>query len=54
MVRGGYPEIRTLEGQDPADRYTSYLESIVECELCRSRATLKGDSNGFPPYTLSP
>jgi hypothetical protein len=30
MVRGGYPEIRGLDGRDRADRYAGYLDSIVE------------------------
>nr|WP_093154621.1 ATP-binding protein [Thalassobaculum litoreum] len=33
MVRGGYPEIRGLEDPDRADRYASYLDSIVERDV---------------------
>jgi len=30
IVRGGYPEIRVLDGRDRTDRYASCLDSIVE------------------------
>lgn len=33
MVRGGFPEIRPLEGRDRSDRYSSYLDSIVERDV---------------------
>jgi len=33
MVRGGFPEIRGLEGRDRSDRYSSYLDSIVERDV---------------------
>ncbi len=33
MVRGGFPEIRTLKGRNRSDRYSSYLDSIVEHDV---------------------
>ena len=33
MVRGGFPEIRSLDGRNRADRYSSYLDSIVERDV---------------------
>lgn len=33
IVRGGFPEIRTLNDRDRMDRYASYLDSIVERDV---------------------
>lgn len=33
MVRGGFPEIRPLDGADRMDRYQSYLDSVVEKDV---------------------
>lgn len=33
IVRGGFPEIRTLSGRNRIDRYNSYLDSIIERDV---------------------
>ena len=33
IVRGGFPEIRTLDEPDRMDRYASYLDSIIERDV---------------------
>ncbi len=33
MVRGGFPEIRSLDNPDRMDRYQSYLDSVVEKDV---------------------
>lgn len=33
IVRGGFPEIRTLSGRNRVDRYNSYLDSIIERDV---------------------
>ncbi|TAD89248.1 MAG: ATP-binding protein [Alphaproteobacteria bacterium] len=33
MVRGGFPEIRTLAPQDREDRYRSYMDSVIERDV---------------------
>ena len=44
MVRGGYPEIRGLDDRDRADRYASYLDSIVERDVANLFPVRKPDN----------
>jgi uncharacterized protein len=44
MVRGGYPEIRGLDGRDRADRYAGYLDSIVERDVANLFPVRKPDN----------
>jgi predicted AAA+ superfamily ATPase len=44
MVRGGYPEIRGLDGRDRLDRYSSYLDSIVERDVANLFPVRKPDN----------
>lgn len=44
MVRGGYPEIRRLDGRDRADRHASYLDSIVERDVAQLYDVRKPDA----------
>lgn len=44
IVRGGYPEIRTLDDDDRMDRHVSYLESVVERDFAALHAIRKPDA----------
>ncbi len=44
IVRGGYPEIRTLDDHDRMDRYASYLDSIVERDVAPIAEVRKPDT----------
>jgi len=44
IVRGGFPEIRHLEDTDRADRYLSYLDSIIERDVAPVAAVRKPDT----------
>jgi hypothetical protein len=44
IVRGGFPEIRTLDDQDRIDRYMSYLDSIVERDVAPVAEVRKPDT----------
>lgn len=44
IVRGGFPEIRTLDDPDRTDRYASYLDSIVERDVAPIAEVRKPDT----------
>lgn len=43
ILRGGYPEIRGLDGPDRARRYESYLDSIIERDVAPIASVRKPD-----------
>ncbi len=44
MVRGGFPEIRSLDGADRIDRYHAYIGSIVERDVAPIAEVRKPDT----------
>lgn len=44
IVRGGFPEIRTLDATERMDRYASYLDSIVERDVAQIAVIRKPDA----------
>lgn len=44
IVRGGFPEIRILDERDRADRYASYLDSIIERDVAPIAKVRKPDT----------
>lgn len=44
IVRGGFPEIRKLDDPDRMDRYTSYLDSIIERDVAPVADVRKPDT----------
>jgi len=44
IVRGGFPEIRSLDDQDRVQRYMSYLDSIVERDVAPIAEVRKPDT----------
>ena len=44
IVRGGFPEMRALADRDRGDRYTSYVDSIIERDMSAIYAVRKPDA----------
>jgi predicted AAA+ superfamily ATPase len=44
IVRGGFPEIRTLDDRDRGNRYLSYSDSIIERDMSAIHAVRKPDA----------
>lgn len=44
MIRGGFPEMRELADRDRGDRYTGYVDSIIERDMSAIHAVRKPDA----------
>jgi len=44
IIRGGFPEMREMADRDRGDRYTSYIDSIIERDMSAIHAVRKPDA----------
>jgi predicted AAA+ superfamily ATPase len=44
IIRGGFPEMREIADRDRGDRYTSYIDSIIERDMSAIHAVRKPDA----------